>query len=81
MGENSRGDNDVDADLFVGVFGSSIAGGKFRPVLGGGKKPRGVYTGPERARALAEWHELLLEHLTDTEGSLRDRIVNHAALK
>ncbi len=35
---------------------------------------------PERSRALAEWHGLLLENLANTEGGLLDRIVTHAAL-
>ena len=37
-------------------------------------------TEQERARALAEWHGLLLENLVDTEGGLLDRIAGHAAL-
>lgn len=37
-------------------------------------------TKEERARALAEWHGLLLENLVDTKGGLIDRIAGHAAL-
>lgn len=34
----------------------------------------------DRARALAEWHGLLLDNLVDTEGGQLDRIAGHAAL-
>jgi hypothetical protein len=37
-------------------------------------------TEQKRARALAEWHALLLENLVDSQGGLFDRIVTHAAL-
>lgn len=34
----------------------------------------------ERARALAQWHDLLLDHLGDTDATLLDRIAGHPAL-
>jgi hypothetical protein len=44
------------------------------------RRMRGSRTAEERSRALAQWHELLLENLMDTDGGLLDRIVAHAAL-